>query len=126
VGFAKTAVLFNLHRAGELAREKGEMVVVEGYFTVFKLFQCGIENAVALMGSYLSEQQKQLLVETLGADGKVILLLYNDEAGTNGAAQCVQELVDQLYIKQVRLPEGVVQPDELSDHELSDLLAIDI
>ena len=122
VGFIKSAVVYNLNRAGELAKEKRELIVVEGFFTVFRIWQLGIQNVVALMGSYLAEQQKQLLVETLGADGKVILLFDNDEAGINGAAQCVKELVDQLFVKQVKLPEGALQPDQISDQQVLQLL----
>ena len=122
-GFGKSAVVYNLNRVGELAREKGELIIAEGFFTVFKLFQLGIENVVALMGSFLSEQQKNLLVETLGAAGKVILLFDNDVAGQGGAAQCAGELMDHLFVKQARLPEGILQPDELSDQDLRQLLA---
>ena len=122
-GFVKSAVVYNLNRVGELAREKGDLVIVEGFFTVFTLWQLGIENVVALMGSYLSEHQKQLLVKTLGATGKVILLFDDDEAGEGGAAQCVQELVEQLFVKVVRLPEGVGQPDQLTSQQVHQLLA---
>lgn len=41
MGFVKTAVLLNLNRAQELAREKGDLIVTEGYFTVFKLSSAG-------------------------------------------------------------------------------------
>ncbi len=123
MGFVKTAVLFNLHRARELAREKGELVVTEGYFTVFKLFQCGIENAVATMGAHLSERQKELLVETLGARGRVILMFDDDEAGRNGSLKAAGELMDQLFVKVVKLPDGAIQPDELDDEQLRRIVA---
>ena len=123
VGFVKTAVLLNLNRAKEPARGKGELIVTEGYFTVFKLFQYGVENAVALMGSHLSEQQKELLVETLGPQGRVVLLFDNDDAGQAGSAKAAEELINQLFVKVVKLPERVAQPDELTDEELQRIVA---
>ncbi len=123
MGIVKTAVLFNLNRAKEPTRGKGELIVTEGYFTVFKLFQYGVENAVALMGAHLSEQQKELLVETLGPQGRVVLLFDNDEAGQAGSAKAAEELINQLFVKVVKLPERVAQPDELTDEELQRIVA---
>ncbi len=122
-GFVKTAVLFNLHRARELAREKGELIVTEGYFTVFKLLQCGIENAVATMGAHLSERQRDLLVETLGPNGRVLLLFDDDEAGRAGSVKAAEEVMDQLFVKVVKLPYGAIQPDVLADEQLRLLVA---
>lgn len=123
-GFIKSAILYNLNRAREVARDngKGELIITEGAFTIFRLWQLGIENAVALLGSHLSVQQQELLGETMEPTGKITLLLDNDEAGATGAAQCALALVDQLYVKQVKLPEGIAEPDELSDEQLRELL----
>jgi len=123
MGFVKTAVVFNLHRAKKMAREKGELVVTEGYFTVFRLFQCGIENAVALMGAHLAERQMELLVETLGPQGRVVLLFDDDKAGQTASVQAAGELVDKLFVKVAKLPDGAIQPDELSDEDLQRIVA---
>lgn len=55
-GFAKSAVLYNLHR-----QEKGAglLIVVESFLSVYKLWQAGIKNVVALMGSSMSEDQQE-------------------------------------------------------------------
>lgn len=120
-GFVKSAVVFNLHRAKELAQAQG-LVVVEGFFAVFKLHQAGFANAVALMGSSLSERQRDLLVATLGAQGKIILLFDGDDAGRACQAQCLEELAGQLYVKVFRLPDGQ-QPDHLDEKQIRQLLA---
>jgi DNA primase len=120
--FRKSLVVFNLHRVGESAKEMG-LILVEGFFSVFRLWQAGCPNAVALMGSYLSGQQRELLVETLGSKGRVILLMDNDEAGKEGEAQCLQELAQYLYVKAVRLPDGTNQPDNLTGSQLRQLLS---
>jgi hypothetical protein len=63
------------------------------------------------MGSWLSGEQKDLLVATLGAHGKVTLLLDGDDAGRECEARCLDELAPCLFVKVVRLPEPLQQPD---------------
>jgi DNA primase len=121
VGFVKTAVVFNLHRATELAREKG-LVVVEGFFGAMKVHQSGFPNVVALMGSYLSEAQTHLLRAALGAQGKVTIMMDGDEDGRNCQEQCLAELSRHMFVKVVELNDGI-QPDHLSDDQLRQLLA---
>lgn len=65
--FFKHLALFNLNRAKEFA-EKG-LILVEGFFDVFELWQERRKNVVALMGTTLSSEQEGLLLETLGSDG---------------------------------------------------------
>lgn len=121
-GFVKSRVVFNLHQAGEIGRDKG-LIVVEGFFDVFRVSQAGYPNVVALMGSHLSPTQKELLVDSLGPQGKLTLLFDADDAGLACQAQCLEELSSQLFVKPVRLPEGGHQPDELTDEQILQLLA---
>ena len=55
------AWLYNLHRAGPASRQTGRMVVVEGYMDVIALAAAGIEDAVAPLGTALTENQIELL-----------------------------------------------------------------
>ena len=55
-GFAKSAVLFNMHRAA--ATEESAVVVVEGFFDCMQVHQAGIRSVVALMGAVLYEPQR--------------------------------------------------------------------
>ncbi len=120
-GFKKSRVIFNLNRVGESAKERG-LILVEGFFDCLWLHQCGFPNVVALMGSSLSERQRELLVATVGSQGKITLLMDNDEAGRGGEAQCLEELSQYLFIKVARLPVAYRQPDHLSEQELGQLL----
>jgi DNA primase len=45
------------------------------------LWQAGVHNVVALMGSSLSPEQEALIVEAVGPQGRVALLFDEDEAG---------------------------------------------
>ena len=53
--FHKSQVIFNLHRAMENIGDK-ELIVVEGFFGLFHIWQAGFENAVALMGNAKSAE----------------------------------------------------------------------
>jgi len=120
-GFKKSHVLFNLHRAKEKVMDNG-LILTEGFFDCIWLHQLGYLNVVALMGSSMSERQRDLLVGTLGGKGKVALLLDNDEAGRKCEAKCLDELSNHLFVKKVRLPADCNQPDNLTEPELHQLL----
>jgi len=119
-GFHKSQVLYNLHRVKELAGEKG-LVVTEGFFTLFHLWQAGILNAVALMGSSISDNQVELITKALGPDGKVQLLTDEDDAGADCRIECLEKLSPHVWVKSVRLPDGVRQPDEMDARSIAKL-----
>jgi DNA primase len=100
-GFRKSLVLFNLHRAREHAGDG--LIVVEGFFDVFLFWQRGRKNVVALMGSSMSEAQERLIVETVGARGRVLLALDGDEAGRKGSADAVHRLAPQVFVREMAL-----------------------
>ena len=74
-GFLKTLELFNVRRVLPIGREL--VIVVEGFFDAVKVHSAGYPSVVALMGSFLSKEQNDMLAEF----SKVILLLDGDEAG---------------------------------------------
>jgi DNA primase len=99
--FRKSKLLFNLHRAREHATEG--LIVVEGFFTVCEFWQRGRRNVVALMGSSMSKEQEQLIVETVGPKGRVLLALDNDEAGRKGSEDAVNRLRSQVFVREMAL-----------------------
>ena len=65
----------------------------------------------------------ELLVETLGPQGRVLLLFDGDEAGRAGSVKAAEELIHDVFVKVVKLPDGAIQPDELSDEDLQRIVA---
>jgi len=116
-GFHKALVVFNLHRVGELAQTQG-LILVEGFFDCMRLWQAGIHNAVALMGSSLSPEQEELIVETVGARGTMTLVFDEDEAGWACREDVLSRLAPQVYVKVIGLGGEGAQPDSLTDAEL--------
>jgi DNA primase len=120
-GFHKSLVVFNLHQVRELVRDHG-LIIAEGFFDVMRLWQAGILNAVALMGSSMSEAQERLIIEAVGPQGHVALLFDEDPAGWRCREEVLMRLSSHMYVKVVGLGEEGMQPDRLSDEEIKRLL----
>jgi len=80
--FHKKEVLFHLSHAREAIRTNGYCVIVEGYFDVVGLYQIGIENVVAPLGTAFTASQVKLLRRFTD---KVVLFLDSDTAGVDAA-----------------------------------------
>ncbi|MCP5387040.1 MAG: DNA primase [Novosphingobium sp.] len=111
--FDKGRTLFNLHRAGPASRQSGRIVVVEGQMDVVALAAAGIADAVAPMGTALTERQLEMLwrlVET------PILCFDGDAAGQRAAMRAIARALPMLRpahsLRIVRLPAGM-DPDDL-------------
>jgi DNA primase len=120
-GFQKSVVLFNLDRVLAHARDQQAgtdlVIVVEGFFDCMKVFQAGVPNVIALMGSSMSDAQETFLCQFM----RVILLLDGDDAGRAGAQAIAHRLIHRTFVKVVDLPDGK-QPDQLSSDELKRIL----
>jgi len=115
-GFAKSQVLFNLHRAA--AARQSTVVVVEGFFDCLKVYQAGFRSVVALMGSALYEHQRRLLVQRFR---QIVLMLDGDAPGRRAAAVLSARLSADCSVRVVQLAENR-QPDQLSEPALQELL----
>jgi len=122
--FQKHLCLYNFHRARELAREKG-LVLVEGFFDAMKVWQAGFKNVVALMGTVISDEQEKLLIGSLAPDGKLALMLDPDEAGLRATTEITERLINKLYIKIVDL-QGDTEADSLTKDRIKELLGSEV
>lgn len=111
--FDKGRTLYNLHRAGPASRQSGRLIVVEGYMDVIALAAAGFPEAVAPLGTALTEHQLGLLwrlVET------PILCFDGDAAGQRAAMRAIARALPLLKpahsLRIVRLPTGL-DPDDL-------------
>ncbi len=76
--FDKSGLLYGLHLAKDAIRERGEVVVVEGYMDVVTAHQFGHHNVVAAMGTALTEAQINLVKRFAP---RIVLALDADAAG---------------------------------------------
>lgn len=87
--FHKSANLYALDRSRNTIVANGTAVVVEGYTDVIALHEAGIGNAVATLGTALTERH----VKLLGRFGKRVVYLFDgDEAGRRAALRAVEFL----------------------------------
>jgi DNA primase len=118
-GFYKSHLLFNLHRIINTVGSGVPVVVVEGFFDTMKVVQAEFP-CVGLLGSWLSEEQANLLVTYFT---HVILMFDGNAAGRQGAADALDRLARRLFVKVVSLPDEV-EPDGLSADEVRQLLTV--
>lgn len=111
--FDKGRTLFNLHRAGPASRKSGRLVVVEGQMDVVAMAAAGFEDAVAPMGTALTERQLEMLWRLVDAP---ILCFDGDNAGQRAAMRAIGRALPMLApgktLSIVRLPTGL-DPDDL-------------
>lgn len=89
--FKKERVLYNWHRA-KAALTDGLLWLCEGYFDVIALYTHSIINAVALMGTNLSNYHIAYFKKTPSLK-KVVLTLDQDAAGKNATIKCARMLL---------------------------------
>lgn len=107
--FSKRNNLYGLTQARERIREKNEAILVEGYMDCIKLHQAGISQAVASLGTALTEEQASILRRYTE---KVLILYDGDEAGQRETLRALEILRQQgLHVDVVSLPGGR-DPDE--------------
>ena len=115
--FDKGRTLYNLHRAGPASRQSGRMIVVEGYMDVIALAAHGFEDAVAPLGTALTEQQIELLWRMVE---RPVLCFDGDAAGQRAAMRAIGRALPLLRpahsLAIVRLPAGL-DPDDLLKKE---------
>ena len=109
-----------MHRAQAAAQyERGGLVIVEDFLDVFQLFEAGVENAVAMMGDELTEQQLLKLGMTDSPSGKVTLFL---NPANRHAPAMTAALAGFAWVRLVT-PEDRKHPRELSPSMIEELLA---
>lgn len=119
-GFRKEVEVYNLHR---IAPGCETLIVVEGFFGVMWLHQCGFPNAVALMGTSLSEAQERLIANAIAPDGRIVLMLDGNAPGIAGAQKALLQLTRHVFVYWLVLPDEK-QPDHCTAEELESMVGL--
>lgn len=98
-----------------------DLIVVEGFTSVWWLWQNGYGDAVALMGSSCSREQADFLANLVTDDGHVWIFPDGDDAGDRCAESLFSQLAPYRFIRWVSLEDGQ-QPTDCSPLNLSSLL----
>lgn len=106
--FHKGRNLFALNLAKQVGMKEG-IVLVEGYMDVISLYQRGICNVVAGLGTALTEEQARLLRRYAAC---VYVCYDSDEAGQKAAQKAIGLLRDANNVVKVISFTGAKDPDE--------------
>ncbi len=102
--FNKRRSLYGLEVARSHCRATGTVYVVEGYFDVLALFQAGILNAAATLGTALTSEHVRLLK---GYVREIVLVYDSDQAGIRAALKSVETFrKENMDARILVLPEG--------------------
>ena len=111
--FDKGRTLYNIDRAGPASRKAGRVIAVEGYMDVIALAKAGIDEAVAPLGTALTEMQ----LERLWRMTEIPILCFDgDKAGQKAAIRAAHRALPMVApgrtLRFALLPGGQ-DPDDL-------------
>jgi DNA primase len=113
--FPKAEILYNAHRASRFQRRG--IVLVECPWAVMRIAQAGFPNAVALLGTSLS----QIQINWLSNDNFILVMFDGDPAGQRAALSIVGTLGASIKVLQHRLLDNM-EPEDLPEASLRSIL----
>ncbi|EHY7560246.1 DNA primase [Campylobacter jejuni] len=108
--FDKSRIFYAFNIAKENIVKKKEIIVCEGYMDAIAFHKAGFNNAVAVLGTALTEHHLPLIRRY---DAKVILCFDNDEAGLKAATRSAFLLSTNKIDGKVAILQGGKDPAEL-------------
>ncbi len=108
--FKKSKLLFGLDLALPYLKESAEAILVEGYFDMVRLYQLGVKNTIAPLGTAFTQDQAKILSKYVK---KVYIFFDNDTAGKNATLRVAPYLLEQdIDVFYVKIEEDIKDPDE--------------
>lgn len=107
--FQKSHVLFNLDKARTSIRKKRHVILMEGFMDVLAANQAGIYNAVATMGTSLTQQHMHKLKRL---SSQIIICYDGDDAGWEASKRAAEMLYAERMEVEVALLPTNSDPDE--------------
>ncbi len=107
--FSKGKTLYGLSRTKDDIRKSGYAILVEGYFDLLSLWNAGVRNVVATLGTALTRDHVDLLRRYTK---DVAVVFDGDEAGKKALSRSLGLFIDgNLHSRAVMLPEAS-DPDD--------------
>lgn len=119
--FVKGKILYGLAQTARYIRSEDLALIVEGYMDLVSLFQAGIRNVVATMGTALTVDHGKILKRMTK---NVVALFDGDSAGIEAAERSLPILLAaDLYPKGLTLPNGMDPDDYVKKYSVEALEA---
>ena len=102
--YNKSRILYGLHASKQFCRQEGLVYIVEGYFDFLSLYQHGIKNTVASLGTALTADHVRILK---GYAPRMVLVFDSDTAGINAAKRSIKIFMNEgVDTRILVLPQG--------------------
>ena len=115
--FQKSHIVYGLYQCLKSRQREEYFLVVEGYMDVCSLAQNGFNNAVATLGTAVTEHHMRQLFRY---QNRIVFCFDGDSAGQKAAEKalqvCLPQLEDGRIVKFIHLPEGK-DPDDIVRQE---------
>ena len=105
--FEKSKQLYSLNNARKSGNK--ELILVEGYMDVISLYQSGIKNVVAALGTAFNKEHVKVLRKYAHT---IYILFDNDGAGEKAALRAISHLYDGGLKAKVISLENAKDPDD--------------
>lgn len=106
--YHKGASLYGLYQAKKSIREKDEVILVEGYLDLITLFQAGLKNIVAPLGTALTLNHIKTLHRLTN---HFVIMFDGDSAGLTATLRAILILFEAGIHPRVVIPPGEADPD---------------
>lgn len=117
--FNKSRTLYAFDRARDAIRGSKTAIIVEGYMDCIACHQAGVGNAVATLGTAMTEDHVRFLRRF--AEKKVVLVFDSDEAGQRAAEKSISRFLAQdMDLRILSVPSGKDPADYLEEHTSED------
>lgn len=114
--FTKSKLLYGFEQARDAIKKTETVVVMEGNTDVIVAHQHGLTNAVATLGTSLTELHVGVLKRFAR---KVVLVFDGDEAGQKATARAIEKfLAQEIDLRILTLPAGLDPADYLGQYGL--------
>lgn len=115
--FNKGKTLFNLNNAKKEIREKGNVILFEGFMDVISAYKAGVTNGVASMGTSLTDQQLYVLSRLTN---QINICYDGDDPGVEATYRALTQLTDERFTYGVISIPDKKDPDEFIKSEGSE------
>jgi len=107
--YKKGSHLYGFQLSKNFMKEEKAGILVEGYLDMISLFEAGIRNVAASLGTALTEKQVHLLNRFCAA---IYIFYDHDAAGETATMRNIEKMFEQNVNPRIVIIEGAKDPDE--------------
>jgi len=102
--YRKRKILYGLYQAKDALRQSEEVIIVEGYTDLLRLWESGFQNVIAVSGTAFTEQHATILNRYVD---RAVLCYDSDTAGIQATLRAGEILLQSgLEVHCIALPDG--------------------